>query len=102
MDKASFTKYLNAIKKFNVEADSFNDHLKAISQGGFSEVGFDLLDSYVALLSEAVGDDGDWIAWYCFDNDFGARKLRAGYDGNEKPIRNVNDLWNLIQEGKKQ
>jgi hypothetical protein len=101
MDKAKFAYYVDAIKKFNEESNTFNDHIKAISSGGFSDHGFTFLDRYIELLSEAVGDTGDWIAWYCFDNEFGANKWKAGYGKPLKRIKNVNDLWNLIQEGKK-
>ena len=87
MDKQSFKKYMGEIKKFDEESDAFNAHVRTMF-GGMCEVGFHLMDSYCSLLSEAVGDSGEWVAWYCFDNDFGTKKFEAGYNGKEKPIRN--------------
>jgi hypothetical protein len=98
MDKARFIHYLDAIKRFNKESDEVNKHLSIALDGGHCDVGYAFLDDYIELLSESVGDNGDWIAWFCFDNEFGARKLTAGYDGNERPITNVHELWDLIQE----
>jgi hypothetical protein len=100
MDKSAFNKYMGELKKFNAESTAFNDCARSMFQGGFSEVGFRLMSSYCDLLSEAIGDTFEWVAWYCFENDFGAKKWKAGYDGNEKPIRNLDDLWRLINEGK--
>ena len=101
MDKQSFKKYMAEIKRFDTESNTLNDHFRAMTQGGFCEVGYSLQSSYCGLLSEALGDSDEWIAWYCFENDFGAKKFEAKYDGKEKPIRNLDDLWRLINEGKK-
>lgn len=100
MDKDRFTYYLDAIKEFNEESDDFNDHIKAISMGGFSELGFDFLDYFIELLSESVGDTQNWIYWFVFEDEFGANGYEAGYDGGTTPIKTVDDLWQLIEEGK--
>jgi hypothetical protein len=99
MDKQSFKKYMGEIKRFDTESNTLNDHFRAMTDGGFCSVGYWLEGSYCDLLSEAIGDTSEWVAWYCFENDFGAKKHDAGYDGNEKPICNLDDLWRLIQEG---
>ena len=101
MDKQSFKKYMAEIKRFDTESNTLNDHFRAMTDGGFCEVGYWLQSSFCDLLSEALGDDEAWVSWYCFDNDFGAKKFEAKYDGKEKPIRNLDDLWRLINEGKK-
>lgn len=100
MDKAKFSYYLNSIKKFNAESDEMNEHLSFIASGAICELGYSLLDDYMRLLSESVGDEWDWIPWFVFDNEFGDKKIIAGYDGKERSIKNVSDLWGLIEEGK--
>lgn len=101
MTKQSFPIYMKSIKQFLDESDSLNSNLSAISPGAICEVGFHFLDDYIKLLSEAVGDEDMWIDWYVFENDMGGRKLKAGYGGKLKQITNLDQLWDLIQEGKK-
>jgi hypothetical protein len=60
-----------------------------------------VFDSYTQALAVAVGDKGDWLTWYSAENEMGARGHKAGYDGKSKPIKNLNDLWRLIQESSK-
>ena len=100
MDKADFAIYLNDISMFMNELDSLNEHISAIAQGAVCDIGGHFLDSYIALLSESVGDDDNWVDWFVWENDFGKKKLKAGYDGKEKKVCNVDQLWELIEEGK--
>ena len=62
------------------------------------------MEQAIKWLCELVGDTGDqrWIDWYIFENDYGRKKLESGYDKKLKPITNTDQLWDLIQEGKKQ
>jgi len=48
---------------------------------------------------ECADETGD-IAWYIYENACGAKELRAGYDKKFKKIKNVDDLWKLIKQGK--
>lgn len=100
MDKAKFSYYLNSIKKFNAESDEMNEHLSFIASGAICELGDSLLDDYMRLLSESVGDTQNWIYWFVFEDGFGANGYEAGYDGGTTPIKTVDDLWQLIEEGK--
>lgn len=40
---------------------------------------------------------GDWLDWYCNDNDMGNQGLSAGPTGKMKPIRTLKQLLRLIQ-----
>ena len=101
MTKESFFIYMNSIQQFLDESNSLNSNLATISPGAICEVGYHFLDDYIKLLSEAVGDDSDWIDWYVFEDEMGKKGMKAGYDGKEKKITNLDQLWGLIQEGKK-
>ena len=43
-------------------------------------------------------DQSDWLGWYIYDNDCGAAKMEAGYDGVVTAIKNSRDLAKLIVE----
>lgn len=44
-------------------------------------------------------DQQEWLEWYIYDNDCGAAKMEAGYDGVVTAIKNSRDLAKLIVEG---
>ncbi len=56
-----------------------------------------LIDAYIDILSIAMEDDNDWIAWFVFDNDFGKKGLKAGYKNKMKKIVTIKQLYNLIK-----
>ena len=101
MNKKEFAECINDIRLFCAEIDSLNSHIDAIAPGAICDIGNMFLDSYVDLLSRHVEDNDNWINWFVYENEFGVDKMKAGYDGKEKPIKNIDDLWALIQEGKK-
>ena len=56
-------------------------------------------DLYTKTLELLLGS-GDWLAWYSAENEFGARKMQAGYDGKLKKITCFADLYRLIEMGR--
>ena len=44
-------------------------------------------------------DEFEWISWYVFENDCGAKKMKAGYDGKLSKITTPRQLAKLIVEG---
>ncbi len=52
--------------------------------------------SYTEAISIVVGDEDEWLHWFCWDNDMGKKKLKA----NSKPIASLNDLLSLILDSK--
>ena len=59
----------------------------------------DLLDQLVDALDDAMGG-GEWVQWYCFDNNYGTSGLGAGHEGDVREIDTVGKLYALITEGK--
>lgn len=51
-----------------------------------------------APIKDEVGYEG-WLEWFIYENDCGERGHEAGYDGNMKQIRTVDDLLDLMEEG---
>lgn len=101
MTKESFFIYMKSIQQFLNESDSLNSNLKAITHGAICEVGYHFLDDYIKLLSEAVGDADNWIEWYVFENDMGKKRMKAGYNEEPKRIVTLDQLWDLIQIGRR-
>ena len=46
-----------------------------------------------------IVDHSGWISWYVFENDCGAKKMAAGYDGKLSKIATPRQLAKLIVEG---
>lgn len=56
--------------------------------------------AYTAAISRLIGDDGEWLEWYWFDNAMGANGYEAGFNGDPKPITNIEQLLELIEATK--
>jgi hypothetical protein len=55
-------------------------------------------DELTDTTEKLLGSDYNWLDWYCWENDMGAKGLDAGYDRNLKPIKTLNDLLDLIEK----
>lgn len=60
-----------------------------------------LMDAYTNAVSAQVGDHAEWLVWYWFDNEMGARKMEAGYNSKLRKIKTLRDLAWLIGESNK-
>lgn len=58
-----------------------------------------LFDSYTDTLAELLGA-GDWLQWFWIENDGGAKGLQAGYDGDLREIRTLDDLCWLVEQAR--
>lgn len=82
--------------------------VEALMAGVKSSIGLDpngpmfdtvwkLFDAYTGTLSVEVGDFDGWLEWYQAENDMGAGKKSAGYDGQFIAIASLEDLYLLIE-----
>lgn len=63
----------------------------------FFDTTWRVFDAYTRALSAQLGElSGTWLDWYFADNEMGAGRKDAGYDGKVKPIKNLSDLYGLI------
>lgn len=54
-------------------------------------------DAYSAAVSRDVGDDNDWIDWYCWENEMGAKGLEVtSISGKTVRVRTVKHLARVI------
>jgi hypothetical protein len=65
--------------------------------GPMFETVWKLFDAYTATLSVEIGDFDGWLEWHRADNDMGAGKKTAGYDGQLIAIASLEDLYLLIE-----
>jgi hypothetical protein len=67
--------------------------------GALCEIFGRLQSDLTESVSMAVGDTNGWLAWYWLENDMGNKGMEAGYNGNLKKIRFVDELLELIEQG---
>lgn len=100
---------LEEIMKHKQQIASAVDLIKTIHSHEVSliDVGFDINNPKVSECTEAVckhleAELGDaawgWVEWYCYENDFGLRGMKAGMKDNLRAIHNIDDLWITMQE----
>ena len=67
----------------------------------FYETTWRVFDAYTIALAETLGDKGgDWMQWYCAENRMGERGYSALYNGKFKSIKTLNNLYELILQGR--
>ena len=62
----------------------------------------DLVDPYQeiigTLIKEIYGEEGyDWFGWYCYENDYGTRGLKAWDENKKKICYNHKSLWKHLE-----
>ena len=56
----------------------------------------------IKVISDIVGDDGEWIEWYIYEKEWGTKEDMEVTDVNNNivPSETLGDLWELIQSSK--
>lgn len=87
------------------------DSLREVRRRGremYSLVGYDgtlstavggLESTAIAAVSHAIGDKGEWVEWFVYENDFGAKGMEAAAADwpSAVPIRSVSDLLDIME-----
>ena len=97
----SVKKVIEAQKSVSEAFDKLEEVLGVRSDSEFFNTYWKAIELCIEAVSIAVGDEQDWISWYIYDNEYGKKKMKAGYDGKLKKIGAIKDLVKLIEEGKK-
>jgi len=53
--------------------------------------------AYTRAVGMLVGDKGEWLEWYRYENEFGKNGMEAGYGKKLKPITNLKELLAIIE-----
>lgn len=64
----------------------------------FTDALFRMQLEYTEAVAKTVGDEDECMMWYQFDNDMGAKCLKAGIEGDMREIKTMEDLLWLIEE----
>jgi len=98
MDKAEFNQAINSLKSFKEIKRNISNNLRTLCND-FTVIDFTYVfeDAYIHLIELAMNDKSGWIDWFIYENDFGKKEMAAGYDTVVKPIKNNDDLYDLMQ-----
>ena len=77
--------------------DGIKDTIGLDIDGPLFEIVWALFGAYTDTLSVEVGDFGGWLEWHASENNMGAKKMQAGYDGQLIAIESLDDLCRLIE-----
>lgn len=100
MDYKEFELAFEPIEQFAKENELANQAVKHLcgSSHAVHDVGCFLMDAYINLLAKSVGDEGNWISWYVFENNFGKGDLTASVKGGRmKKVDTLKKLYNFIK-----
>lgn len=58
---------------------------------------FSMENFVLNLAAEKIGDKGDWLEWFVYDNECGSKGYEVTINGKEKKIKTVDDLLEVIE-----
>ena len=65
-------------------------------EGPLCEMVWNAQSALTSMAAASLGDEEGWLAWYWLENDMGKKEMKAGYDGNLKKVKSLQDLMELI------
>ena len=104
MTKKQFIKHLKELIRIKKEVERvdevirkspLNDNLSTIAFGS----GY-YTDLILKILEDAMEDENGWIGYFIYDRNmkFTRKKIISDLNGNNLPLRNFDDLYNLIKK----
>ena len=96
--KEEFITYLTQYK-------DFDDYLSRLYKLGIDIADnnpiFGMMEKYLTMLEKATHDTGEWISYFCYELDYGA-KWQPGYiideNGFDVNLACMDELWALLEE----
>ena len=65
--------------------------------GKLYDVMYDMFDAYTDNVSNAIGDDFEYLHWFIFENECGRRGLTCSFQKKFYKIKTETDLVNFIE-----
>ena len=102
-------KHLDLITKWSQTLDNLNAHYGALQEltGASPEAKlpkaiFEAFSDYTAVLSIHLGDDDNFLEWYAWENDNGAKGLKAcpGFAQSHRVIDTIEKLAQIIESAR--
>ena len=92
---------LEQLTKLIVEYKALDEACQTARKAGCLEVEGNLQNKIWSTVETIISffDPQGWIMWYILENDYGDKGYDAGYKGNMKPIKTIEDLlWVMYCE----
>lgn len=95
---AMIDQWSDRMQEVDARIAALGESLGLYPDGALMQLLHEMQEDYTQAVAEAVGDlDGDWLNWFRFENDFGARgQLAALGDAPLMPVRSTEELTELI------
>jgi len=85
-------------RKLKGVTEQFNALAGATSDSPLLLAAWEVFDAYVDQVSEKIGDKADWLTWFIWENECGARGFEVGMTGSHRKINSVEDFAALMEE----
>ena len=102
MTKQQFTKIMEELISIKNDESKLNDAFKKF-EPNFSYISFGRYESLIVeTLEIAMNDTAEWISYFLYERKckFTNEKIIKNKNGKNVPLRNYNDLYNLIKNNK--
>lgn len=103
MKKETFIEAIEAIEnqlRYDIEfSNKLGDAFPNAFQANLLPDNHFLSNALIKVLQEVMNDNENWIAWFCYETDFGNESFRLqAFDENKQPIKmdNAGDLYDFI------
>lgn len=88
-------------RKVEEKCDELAEILGDIFDSPLFERIWGMFQSYTEALSALIGDESEWLDWYCYECDMGNTPMEAGRNDNDmRLIETLNDLLDIIEDVK--
>ena len=98
---ADLEKAISNIKEFVAEQQKLDAVISVISPTGTGvvEFGGKFLSDYISLVAKLVGDKGEWVEWFVWENNFGDKGGLVTWNNGkvEVKVKTVKDLYRVIK-----
>ena len=85
------------IQSFEVASEDLS-RLIGYPSGEFGEsIGY-IVDMLVETTSTIIGDEQQWLSWFIYDCQFGAKPMAATVDGKEYLVDSIDMLLEVVSQ----
>jgi len=95
-DRALVEKLISEYAEIEERVDELTKVFPLAFESPLIECMWSVFSGKVDIVSGIVGDNGEWISWYIYENKSGKAGLEAGTDENMRKIKDLDDLFWVI------
>lgn len=92
------TKWVAQYKALDAAWDKIYRVTGADCESELGRATFEIFDTYTDTLADLIGAHREDLHWFLYDNECGAKQIKAGAVGKMRKIKNIKDLIKLIEE----